>query len=83
MRSIYDIILASKGEDDVSPGLMKMWISLSGIGFLAISVFLIYFSRYKFKNGVLKTLTAIIAYILLILAGLIIFLVVMAGPTFE
>jgi hypothetical protein len=67
----------------MSPGLMKMWISLSGIGFMAISVFLIYFSRYKLKNGVLKTITAVIAYILLLLAGLIIFFIVLAGPTNE
>ncbi len=83
MRLFYDIILTNKGEDEMSPALMKMWISLSGMGFMAISVFLIYFSRYKLKNGVLKAITAIIAYILLLLAGLIIFFIVLAGPTNE
>ncbi|WP_184524443.1 DUF2768 domain-containing protein [Bacillus benzoevorans] len=67
----------------MSPALMKMWVSLSGMGFMVISVVLIYLSRYKFKNGVLKTITAIIAYILLLLAGLIIFFIVLAGPTNE
>lgn len=67
----------------MSPGLIKMWISLSGIGFMAISVFLIYFSRHKFKNKILKTISAIIAYILMLLAGLIIFFIVLAGPTNE
>jgi hypothetical protein len=67
----------------MSPALMKMWVSLSGMGFMVISVVLIYLSRYKFKNGVLKTITAIIAYILLLLAGLIIFFIVMTGPTNE
>ncbi|MBB6444709.1 DUF2768 domain-containing protein [Bacillus benzoevorans] len=83
MEKFYDIILASKGEDEMSPALMKMWVSLSGMGFMVISVVLIYLSRYKFKNGVLKTITAIIAYILLLLAGLIIFFIVLAGPTNE
>ena len=67
----------------MSPGLMNMWISLSGMGFMVISVFLIYFSRFKIKNGVLKAITAIIAYILLLLAGLIIFFIVLSGPTKE
>nr|WP_295972397.1 DUF2768 domain-containing protein [uncultured Bacillus sp.] len=67
----------------MSPALMKMWVSISGMGFMVISVILIYLSRYKIKSSFLKTITAIIAYILLILAGLIIFFIVMAGPTNE
>lgn len=65
----------------MSPGLMRMWISISGIGFLAISVFLIYLSRYKLKNRILKGITALLAYILLVLGGLIIFIIVIAGPS--
>jgi hypothetical protein len=66
----------------MSPGLIKMWFALSSMGFMFISVFSIYLSRYKLK-GFLKTLTAIIAYIFMILAGMIIFLVVFSGPVDE
>lgn len=65
----------------MSPSLMKMWISLAGMGFMFISIILIYLSRFKFSNKVLKAITAIIAYFLMILSGIIIFFVVLSGPT--
>lgn len=64
----------------MTPALQKMWISFIAMGFMAISILLIYGSRYKLK-GLLKGLTAIIAYILMLLAGLIILIVVLSGPT--
>lgn len=64
----------------MTPALQKMWISFIAMGFMAISILLIYGSRYKLK-GFLKGLTAIIAYILMLLAGLIILIVVLSGPT--
>jgi amino acid transporter len=64
----------------MSPSLLKMWISLAGMGFMFFAIILIYFSRYKLK-GFFKILTAIIAYILVILSGIIIFFVVFSGPT--
>jgi amino acid transporter len=64
----------------MSESLMKMWISLAGMGFMFLSIILIYFSRYKLK-GIFKILTGIIAYILMILSGIIIFFVVVSGPT--
>jgi Protein of unknown function (DUF2768) len=64
----------------MEPGLQKMWISFVGMGFMLISLFFIYVSRYKLK-GIWKGLTAIIAYILMLLAGFIIFVVVVSGPT--
>ncbi|UAC47081.1 DUF2768 domain-containing protein [Bacillus aquiflavi] len=64
----------------MSPSLMKMWISLASMGFMFISIVLIYLSRFKLK-GMFKVVTAIIAYILMIVAGIIIFLVVFSGPT--
>ena len=42
-----------------SPGLMKMWIALTAMGFMFISVFSVYFSRYKLK-GVLKDIYSIV-----------------------
>jgi hypothetical protein len=64
----------------MSPALAKMWISLSGMGFMFLSLIFIYFSRYKLK-GVFKVITAIVAYALMVLAGLIIVIVVLSGPT--
>ncbi|MFO1444599.1 DUF2768 domain-containing protein [Bacillus sp. Bva_UNVM-123] len=67
----------------MSPSLMKMWISLSSMGFMFISIVLIYLSRYKIGNRMLKFITAFIAYILMIVSGIIIFLIVFGGPTSD
>lgn len=64
----------------MSPALAKMWFSLSGMGIMFLSLIFIYFSRYKLK-GVFKIITAIVAYVLMVLAGLIIVIVVLSGPT--
>ncbi len=64
----------------MSPALTKMWISLSGMGFMFLSLIFIYFSRYKLK-GVFRVITAIVAYALMILAGIIILIVVLSGPS--
>ncbi|MBT2693256.1 DUF2768 domain-containing protein [Bacillus sp. ISL-55] len=66
----------------MSPALLKMYISFVGMGSMILSLFAIYLSRYKLK-GFFKIATAIIAYMLMILAGLIIFFVVFSGPTSE
>ncbi|HAQ08752.1 MAG TPA: DUF2768 domain-containing protein [Bacillus bacterium] len=66
----------------MSPSLLKMYVSFFGMGFMILSLFAIYLSRFKF-NGILKIITAIIAYLFMILAGLIIFFVVFSGPTSE
>ncbi|MGG0716686.1 DUF2768 domain-containing protein [Robertmurraya massiliosenegalensis] len=65
----------------MSPGMLKMWISIAGMGFMFISIMMIYLSRFKIKNSVIKFITALIAYVLMILSGIIIFLVVISGPT--
>ncbi|WP_409298061.1 DUF2768 domain-containing protein [Peribacillus sp. SCS-26] len=64
----------------MTPALQKMWISFAAMGFMAISILIIYLSRYKLK-GFLKIVTAVIAYVLMISAGLIMLLVVLSGPT--
>lgn len=61
--------------------LDKMWISFAGIGFLLISMGLIYFSRYKITNGFLKFIVALIAYVLLVLGFIITVFTVFSGPT--
>ncbi|AND41249.1 MULTISPECIES: DUF2768 domain-containing protein [Cytobacillus] len=65
----------------MSPALMKMWISLASMGFMFLSIILIYLSRYKLKPGVFKIITAIVAYFLMIISGIIIVIVVFSGPT--
>jgi amino acid transporter len=66
----------------MSPSLMKMWISLASMGFMFLAILLIYLSRYKL-GGVFKFVTALVAYLLMIVSGIIIFLVVFSGPTPE
>lgn len=65
-----------------SPGLMKMWIALTSMGFMFISVFSIYFSRYKLK-GILKMIFTAMSFIFMVLAGILILLVVFTGPVPE
>jgi hypothetical protein len=66
----------------LSPALLKMYVSFLGMGFMIVSLFAIYLSRFKLK-GFFKVVTAVIAYLLMIMAGLIIFFVVFSGPTSE
>ncbi|WNS74042.1 DUF2768 domain-containing protein [Bacillus sp. DTU_2020_1000418_1_SI_GHA_SEK_038] len=66
----------------MSPSLMKMWISLASMGFMFISLLMIYLSRFKL-GGILKVITAIIAYFLMVVSGIIIVLVVFSGPTSD
>ncbi|APH04589.1 DUF2768 domain-containing protein [Bacillus weihaiensis] len=62
--------------------LMKMWISFASMGFMFISIILIYLSRYKLR-GVFKVIVTILAYLFMIVAGMIILFVVFSGPVSE
>ena len=66
----------------MSPALLKMYVSFVGMGSMILSLVAIYLSRYKLK-GFFKIAMAVIAYVLMILAGLIILFVVFSGPTSE
>ena len=66
----------------MSIALMKMWISFASMGFMFIAIVFIYLSRFKLK-GFLKVITTILAYIFMILAGIIILYVVLSGPVSE
>ncbi|EEL51401.1 hypothetical protein bcere0022_12420 [Bacillus cereus Rock3-44] len=57
-----------------------MWFSLGAMGFMFIAVVFILLSRHKMKNKILKGITAMVAYTLMIISGLVIFLVVFSGP---
>jgi hypothetical protein len=72
----------NRGEIVLTPGLMKMWISFAAMGFMFLAVVGIYLSRYKLK-GFFKIISASIAYLLMVVAGIIIFIVVLSGPVSE
>ena len=61
--------------------LDKMWVSFAGIAFLILSMVIIYLSRYKMKNGILKFSFALLAYVLLILGFFIMVFTIFSGPT--
>jgi hypothetical protein len=58
----------------MSPGMLKMWISIAGMGLMFLAIITIYLSRYRLK-GVLKFLTGVLAYIFLIISGITLFIV--------
>ncbi|MFZ7945068.1 MULTISPECIES: DUF2768 domain-containing protein [Bacillaceae] len=58
----------------MSPGMLKMWISIAGMALMFLAIITIYVSRYKLK-GVLRVITAIVAYLFLIVAGLTLLIV--------
>ena len=55
---------------------MKMWLALGAIDLC----FFILLSRHRIKNKFLKGITALVAYTLMIVSGIVIFLVVFSGP---
>ncbi|HLU22633.1 MAG TPA: DUF2768 domain-containing protein [Bacillaceae bacterium] len=65
----------------MSLSMQKMWISIIGMILLALAMFVIYVSRYKLENKILKVLTSIIAWIMMITGGIIVMLIVLTGPT--
>lgn len=78
---VYNIVeIVREDECQLSDPLMKMWISFGGMGALILSMVLIVLSRYKLK-GILSGIVAFIAYICLIIGGIIITLVVIGGPS--
>ncbi|WP_223593501.1 DUF2768 domain-containing protein [Neobacillus bataviensis] len=58
----------------MSPGMLKMWISIAGMALMFLAIITIYFSRYKLK-GIFRLLSAILAYIFMIIAGLTLLIV--------
>ncbi|MDR7238684.1 preprotein translocase subunit SecD [Neobacillus drentensis] len=54
--------------------MFKMWVSIAGMGFMFLAIMTIYFSRYKLK-GIFRIITAIIAYLLMIVSGLTLLIV--------
>jgi hypothetical protein len=54
--------------------MLKMWVSIIGIALMFLAIFTIYISRFKLK-GILKSVTAVLAYLFMIIAGIILFIV--------
>lgn len=61
--------------------LDKMWLSFASMGFMMISMGLIYVSRHKINNRLIKFMLAIVAYVLLISGFLSMIYLVFSGPT--
>ncbi|WP_462412042.1 DUF2768 family protein [Neobacillus sp. Marseille-QA0830] len=61
----------------MSPGMVKMWISVAGMGLMFLAMITIYLSRFKLK-GAFRVLTAILAYLFLFGAGLTLLIVFLA-----
>lgn len=59
----------------------KMWLSFYAMGFMVISMGLIFVSRHKVKNKILKFVFALIAYALLVFSFLAMIYLVFNGPT--
>jgi hypothetical protein len=74
--------MIGKGVQYMSPGLIKMWFSLSAIGLMFVAVVSIMISRAKL-NGALKWLLSGFAYTCMVIAGIIMFFVVFTGPVEE
>lgn len=64
----------------MSEGMLKMYISFAGMIFLILAVGLILLSRYKLQGWV-GGIVSLLAYVFLLLGGLIIFYIVFSGPT--
>lgn len=60
--------------------MLKMWISFAGMILLILAIGLIVLSRQKLK-GWLAAIVSILAYLSLIVGGLIILYIVFSGPT--
>lgn len=72
--------MSEEGVRVLSIAMQKMWISIAGMGLMAIAVLAIYLSRYKLK-GILKYLLATVAYVSMFIAAIIMIIIVVSGPT--
>lgn len=64
----------------LSPAELKEIISFVGIGLLILAIALITLSRKKL-TGVFSIIVSFLAYVSLIIGALIVFFVVISGPT--
>ncbi|WP_342473316.1 DUF2768 domain-containing protein [Bacillus sp. FSL W8-1141] len=67
----------------MSFALIKMWFALGSMGLMFLAVVTIYLSRFKLKSRFLKITVSTVAYSLMLISGIIVFLVVVSGPVNE
>ncbi|MGY0566071.1 DUF2768 domain-containing protein [Bacillus safensis] len=67
----------------MSFALIKMWFALGSMGLMFLAVVTIYLSRFKLKGKFLKITASTVAYSLMLISGIIVFLVVFSGPVNE
>lgn len=65
---------------NLTPAEVKEIISFVGIGLLILAIALITVSR-RFLKGILSVIVSILAYMSLILGAIIVFFIVISGPT--
>ena len=63
----------------MSTGLVKMWLSFVAMGMMIAAALLIMLTRAKFK-GIFRYIFSFVAYFVLTIGGLLMFLVVASGP---
>ncbi|MGL4521767.1 MAG: DUF2768 domain-containing protein [Bacilli bacterium] len=61
--------------------LMKMWLSLGGIGLMFLSVSVLLLVRTYVKNKVVNGLVNILAFFCILICGFIMVVVVFSGPS--
>ena len=62
------------------PSLDIMWVSFYCLGLMMVSILLIYLGRNKIKNGFLRAINNLIAYVLFGLGSFLMVLVVATWP---
>ncbi|XNN71047.1 DUF2768 domain-containing protein [Bacillus pumilus] len=67
----------------MSFALIKMWFALGSMGLMFLAVVTIYFSRFKLKSRFLKITASTVAYSLMLISGIIVFLVVFSGRSMN
>ena len=80
LRDIKERWLCIMGPLSHMHALDIMWVSFYCIGFMIISVGLIFLSRHKISNGFLRTIVNLIAYIMFGLGTFLMVLVVATWP---
>jgi uncharacterized membrane protein len=67
-------------NDEVSQALLNMWISFFALILMFISAGAAVFSRTKLK-GAIQKIVLVFSFVCLMIAGLIVLLIVVGGPT--
>ncbi|ARK30297.1 DUF2768 domain-containing protein [Halalkalibacter krulwichiae] len=64
----------------MSQAMMNMWISFFAMALMFVSVIATIFSREKLKGWIQKVVL-VFSFVCLVVSGIIVFLIVLGGPT--